>query len=336
MTGTDLLGVGRSIADSDLPLEAARTLAPLARTKRAASCQYHHQVPQCLVIAPSYADLSPLRAVLQELDTGITTTTQLLVGAQLATVSLDMFDFAVAVLPATGPDGAPATTPSAVYLEAGIALGRGLPLIVLVEDADADLPGIGGLASDVWMVAGVKDEASLRLHLSLFSKVLAVRRPPGGADLHAASPPPVLALPPSESIGVRAWRLEDLVLFLLQAAGAQVEEPRRSGRDGGVDAAVLIPGAEHALGPVLIEVKALRGDGLSTAMRQLATFVVERGATLGLVVYDGPHQEQPPRSDLPVLAMQVGELRRQVESGTLGRTLIHARNSFVHGSRRDL
>jgi hypothetical protein len=100
-------------------------------------------VPQCLVIAPNYADLLPLRAVLEDLDTEITTTAQLLVGAQLATVPLDMFDFAVAVLPATGPDGTPATTPSAVYLEAGIALGRGLPLIVLAENPGADLPGIG-------------------------------------------------------------------------------------------------------------------------------------------------------------------------------------------------
>lgn len=270
--------------------------------------------------------------MLEELDTGITTTAQLLVGAQLATVPLDMFDFAVAVLPAAGLDGTPATTASAVYLEAGIALGRGLPLIVLTENADTDLPGIGDLASDVWTVAGVTDEASLRLHLSLFSKVLSTRRPADGSDLRAASPPPVLAVPPSESIGVHPQRLEDLVLSLLQAAGALVEEPRSSGRDGGVDAAVLVPGAERALGPVLIEVKALRGHGLSTAIRQLATFVIERGASLGLVVYDGPHQEQPPLSGLPVLAMQVDELRRQVESGTLGRTLIQARNSFVHGS----
>jgi hypothetical protein len=274
--------------------------------------------------------------VLEELHTGVTTTAQLLVGAQLATVPLDMFDFAVAVLPATGPEGTMVTTPSAVYLEAGIALGRGLPLIVLTENADANLPGIGDLASDVWTVAGVKDEASVRLHLSLFSKVLATRRPGIGTDPRAASPLPVLAVPASEPIGVRARRLEELVLFLLEAAGAMVEEPDSSGRDGGVDAAVLVPGAERALGPVLIEVKALRGHGLSTAMRQLATFVIERGASLGLVVYDGPHQEQPLLSGLPVLGMQVDELRRQVESGTLGRTLIQARNSFVHGLLRDV
>lgn len=290
---------------------------------------------QCLVIAPSYADLLPLRAVLKQLGTEVTTTAQLLVGAQLATVSLEMFDFAVAVLPATRPGGPPATTPSAVYLEAGIALGRGLPLIVLAENAEAELPGVGDLASDVWTVAGVKDEASLRLHLSLFSKVLAIRRPAGGSDLRPASPPPALTVPPGESIGGRAQRFEDLVLSLLQTSGALVEEPRSPGRDGGVDAAVLVPGAERALGPVLIEVT-LRRDRLSGAMRQLATFVIERGASLGLVVYDGPDQELPMLSGLPVLAMQVDELRRQVESGTLGRTLIQARNSFVHGAHRDV
>jgi hypothetical protein len=71
---------------------------------------------------------------------------QLLVGAQLVTVSLDEFSFAVAVLPASGPDGTPATTPATIFLEAAITLGRGVPLIVLAEDANEDLPILGGLA----------------------------------------------------------------------------------------------------------------------------------------------------------------------------------------------
>jgi Domain of unknown function (DUF4158) len=62
-------------------------------------------VPQCLVIAPSYADLTALQAVLAELGITATATTQLLVGAQLTTVPLDEFSFAVAVLPASAPDG---------------------------------------------------------------------------------------------------------------------------------------------------------------------------------------------------------------------------------------
>lgn len=146
---------------------------------RPSSCetQYDRLVPQCLVIAPSYADLSALRTVLAELGVTATATTQLLVGAQLATLPLDEFSFAVTVLPASGPDGTPATTPATIFLEAGIALGRGVPLIVLAEDSDEDLPALGGLASDVWTIAGVKDEASIRLHLTLFTKILETHRP---------------------------------------------------------------------------------------------------------------------------------------------------------------
>ena len=60
-------------------------------------------MPQCLVIAPSFADLSALWTVLAELGITATTTTQLLAGAQLATVPLDEYSFAVAVLPASRP-----------------------------------------------------------------------------------------------------------------------------------------------------------------------------------------------------------------------------------------
>ena len=64
-------------------------------------------MPQCLAIAPSYADLSALRTVLAELGITATATTQLLAGTQLATVPLDEFSFAVAELSAFGPNGTP-------------------------------------------------------------------------------------------------------------------------------------------------------------------------------------------------------------------------------------
>ena len=146
-------------------------------------------MPQCLVIAPSYADLSALRTVLAELDITATATTQLLVGAQLATVPLDEFSFAVAVLPAAGPDGTPTATPATIFLEAGIALGRGVPLIVLAEDPAEDLPVLGGLASNVWTIAGAKDEASIRLHLTLFTKVLETHTPARDSVRHLEQAP---------------------------------------------------------------------------------------------------------------------------------------------------
>ena len=291
-------------------------------------------MPQCLVIAPSYADLSALRTVLAELGVTATTTTQLLVGAQLATVPLDEFSFAVAVLPASGPDGTPATTPATIFLEAGIALGRGVPLIVLAEDPNEDLPVLGGLASNVWTIAGAKDEASIRLHLTLFTKVLETHRP---ARDSLPRPEPSAApsvTPSSETIGRHDQGLQEEVFSLLQASGAKVESEAVSGGGDRVDAAALIPGAESALGPVLIEVKALQGHGLSAAVNQLAAFLARSGAMFGLVVYDGPRQEPGPASGFPIMAMHIDELREHVRHGSLGSTLVYVRNSAVHGLTR--
>jgi len=164
--------------------------------------QYDPTVAQCLLITPSYADLSALRTVLTELDITPTATTQLLVGAQLATVPLEEFSFAVAVLPSSKPGGAP-TTAATIFLEAGIALGRGLPLIFLIEDPNDDLPALGGVASDVWTITGAKDEASIRLHLTLFVKILGIRRPAGGSEPFLEPSQALPATPSTVVIGQR-------------------------------------------------------------------------------------------------------------------------------------
>jgi hypothetical protein len=291
-------------------------------------------VLQCLVIAPSYADLSALRTVLAELGVTATATTRLLVGAQLATVPLDEFSFAVTVLPASGADGTPATTPGAIFLETGIALGRGVPLIVLAEDPNEDLPVLGGLASNVWTIAGAKDEASIRLHLTLFTKVLETQRPARDSvpRMERSAAPSVT--PSTETIGRRGQGLQEEVLSLLQAAGAKVETETVSSGGDRIDAAALIPGAEAALGPILIEVKTLQGRGLSAAVNQLAAFMARSRAMFGLVVYDGPRQEPAPASGFAIAAMHIDELREHVRRGSLGSALIYIRNTAVHGLTR--
>ncbi|HET9898895.1 MAG TPA: hypothetical protein VFQ44_28560 [Streptosporangiaceae bacterium] len=268
--------------------------------------------------------------MLAELGVTPTGTTRLLVGAQLATVPLDEFSFAVAVLPASGPDGTP-VTPATIFLEAGIALGRGMPLIVLAEDPDEDLPGLGGLASDVWTIAGVKDEASIRLHLTLFTKVLEVSRPTRDSMTRLGPPAALSVTPSTETPRRRDQSLQEEVLDLLLACGAKVESETFSSDGDYVDAAALIPGAERALGPVLIEVKALQGRGLSAAVNQLAAFLVRSGAMLGLVVYDGPRQEPGRASGFPIVAMHIDELREHVLRGSLGSTLVYIRNRAAHG-----
>ena len=295
--------------------------------------QYDRLVPQCLVIAPSYADLSALRTVLAELGVTATGTTQLLVGAQLATVPLDEFSFAVAVLPASGPDGTPAT-PATIFLEAGIALGRGMPLIVLAEDPDENLPVLGGLASNVWTIAGAKDVDSIRLHLTLFTKVLEIHSPSRNSVPRLEPSAAPSATPSTETLGRHDQSLLEEVLGLLQAGGAKVESEAVSSGGDRVDAAAIIPGAGPALGPVLIEVKALQGHGLPAAVNQLAAFLARSGAMLGLVVYDGPRQEPGPASGFLIVAMHIDELREQVRRGSLGSTLVQIRNRAAHGFTR--
>jgi hypothetical protein len=282
--------------------------------------------------------------VLAELGITATATTQLLVGAQLATVPLDDFSFAVAVLPTSGPDRTPGT-PATIFLEAGIALGRGVPLIVLAEDPDEDLPALGGLASDVWTIAGAKDEASIRLHLTLFTKILETHRPSRDSvqDWHSdvlivgdgGVGKSKLAMQLSgEAFDRHGQGLQEEVLSLLQASGATVESEAVAGAGDRVDAVALIPGVERVLGPVLIEVKALRGHGLQAAVDQLTTFLGRSGAMFGLIVYDGPRQESGPIRDFPIVAMHIDQLRELVRDGILGSTLVHIRNTAVHGLTR--
>jgi hypothetical protein len=306
-------------------------------------------VPQCLVIAPSYADLSALRAVLTELGITATTTTRLLAGAQLATVPLDEFSFAVAVLSASGPDQTPSAVPATIFLEAGIALGRGLPLIVLAESPDEDLPALGGLASNVWTITGAKDQTSLQLHLTLFTKVLESTRASG---LRLESPtaltvtpsftpigtglelPTALTVTPSfESIGRHGQSLQEEVISLLEAGGAKVEWETGDDR---IDTAALIPGTERVLGPVVIEVKSLQGHGLPQAVKQFAVFLARSRAMFGLVVYDGPRQEAGAPRGFPIMALHLDELRERVRDGSLGSSLVRIRNAAVHGIRDDV
>ncbi|MCM3885048.1 restriction endonuclease [Frankia sp. R82] len=288
------------------------------------------------MIAPNYADLSELRVVAAETELLVTTSTQLLAGAQLVTVPLDDFDFAVAVLPATGADGTPASVPPAIYVELGVVLGRGLPLLVLAENPEDELPGFGGVAGDVWVIAGAIDEASLRLNLDLFDKVTGLRRRTGG---HGPMGKPPVLVPGSALRGqlrAAAGQLEREVFELLKADGALVEEAADLGRDTAVDAAAVLPGVGGALGPVLVQVKALQGRDLSRAVRDLARAVSERGASLGVVVYDGPRQQPRTPADIPIVVLHVDDLRQRVEQHTLGRQLVEARNYFIHGPRGDI
>jgi len=93
------------------------------------------------VISPSRLDLSILRAVLTEHAVDIESTSDVGAGVTLADASLAEYDFAVAVIPADHQRDA---SMSAIYVEIGVAVGRGLPLLVIAERSIPPLPALAG------------------------------------------------------------------------------------------------------------------------------------------------------------------------------------------------
>ena len=115
-------------------------------------------------MSPSGLDLSVLRTVLTDHAVDIDPTSDVGAGAALAGVSLAQYDFAVAVIPADH-ERHEASLP-AIYIEIGVAVARGLPLIVI---AGTSIPASPALASATTIVmTELGNEEALRLHLGVF------------------------------------------------------------------------------------------------------------------------------------------------------------------------
>lgn len=286
------------------------------------------------MLALGDADLSALRTVLGELGAEVTITRDLLAGGQLATVPLDRFDYAVAVLPGPGPGSEPRSARLAIYFTAGLLQGRGLPLFVIAEDSADEFRSISGRAPDL---EGTYDTDTLRLHLSLFAEVAPLKK-----RLTITWTP--LSEPGTRrervfDKAVRGFQLEQEVFDRLRESGSLVVERERL-TDIGADAAMVIPGTEQSLGTVLVMVKSTADlRHLQDATRKLSTAVSVRRASLGILIYGG----EPNRTtqehlasrllmdDVPVVPMSIDRFRRENDTGSLGRTLIAHRNAFVHG-----
>lgn len=115
-------------------------------------------------MSPSGLDLSVLRAVLTDHAVRIDPTSDVGAGVALAGVSLAPYDFAVAVIPADH-ERHEASLP-AIYIEIGVAVARGLPLIVIAGRAVPASPALAGATAIVMTELG--NEQALRLHLGVF------------------------------------------------------------------------------------------------------------------------------------------------------------------------
>jgi hypothetical protein len=289
-------------------------------------------------MSPSGLDLSVLRAVLTDHVVDIDPTSDVGAGAALAGVPLAPYDFAVAVIPADH-QRREASLP-AIYIEIGVTVAHGLPLIVIAGTSIPASPALASAATIVTTELG--NEQALRLHLGVFLRqIQTAPRPDQPARLPASPAPSVSAafLMRLQAVrespgGLRGAEFERLVGDLLREAGAQAEERSPWEPDSGADIAAFIPGEEQRLGAVVIQVKSgtLTSHALRATQHELSAYVLKAGVRLGLLVYD---QIAPGASKVPpapqVFSLGIDQLLAELETKPLSTVLTQARNRAAHG-----
>jgi hypothetical protein len=225
-----------------------------------------------------------------------------------------------------------------ILVELGIALGRGLPLLVLQGDDPAPLPVQLEEVSSAR--TNLQNAEALRFHLELFLRRASART--------FIKPPP----PEPQRVDVEELRrtLDELrrsppqtrgqnyelwVAHLFRLAGADVVEPR-SPEDRGFDLAVALPGVSAEPGPLLVEVKvSARSLDLAGAASRLQELVLRERAGLGLLLFDDRRLDHGLRVRVVpgVVAMGLDELLSSLDryDGSLTRVLYTARSESVHG-----
>jgi hypothetical protein len=233
------------------------------------------------------------------------------------------------------------STPPAMYVDIGVAIGSGMPTLVIVEPprvADSVLAPL----HVVQVPLGSAPALSLQVKSFLKSmgqtrpQLIDQRRP--DADMLQAIKQELGAL--SEvargDINSAYQRFEGIAVRLLEAAGALTEGASHGG-DQGFDIAAWVPGTEAVLpGPLLIEIKLVRGSILGRQFDQLQNAVARRNASFGLLLYY-PLSGQPvrlPSGHWPmVMAFEMGDLLKSLTGRSLAQVILNSRNALVHGRK---
>jgi hypothetical protein len=210
-----------------------------------------------------------------------------------------------------------------VALRAGRAVGQGYPVFLIVPPP---LPRPADLQGVVVAQAPLDNYDALRLHLWAFISTL-----PGRAHLEipqaAERPTDFNATSVLEQLyaidekgGSAALQVERLISALLSQVGAElVENPERDEGRAAVDLAVMPSRSSGEI--LLVEIKAgrLAEAILDGAERQLQQSVLDRHASLGLVLYHdfaGEHWPSPRTIPL-IIRMSVRELVAGLQTNTL-------------------
>lgn len=221
-----------------------------------------------------------------------------------------------------------------VFLDIGFARALEQPLLIL-----SDEPTFSELLPDVTVIlGGLQNSSAIKFHLDTFLE--SVRRPldegmlPVGiqamsTDWAHRELRDVRAI---QHVAARAQLFEQLVEHLLRSAGAKVFAHDRYGR-GQFDFAASVPGTDFGTGPIAVECKTVETpQALANAARKLQNAVIERGAALGVLIFDDAALASPSRvKPVPmVVLIGIDELMRGVQTKSLGLVLSDARNRAVH------
>lgn len=220
----------------------------------------------------------------------------------------------------------------AVSVEIGIALERGLP-ILLVSKSGLSHSFLAGLPR----VDYANDEDLLATQLELLLQAIAEGSPREGFSRGTAAPAKALHST-SSNTAARAQALEQQVGALLQAKGAEMlDQPEYARGTGRPDFTVFFPGSSLELGVVLVEVKAIpsrvasQGEVrriVTEAARLLSQRVLASRSGLGLLVYEGDAVVVPPTP--MTVSMSMDQLQQRLASWSLDQVLRRARNEAIH------
>ncbi len=237
-----------------------------------------------------------------------------------------------------------------VAFEAGLTIGLGKPVLVLVTGAELPFDLLQNL--QVVRVAGgdlapaERDIARFVRHVR--PKVGATLRPPSSApSLHWAAAE-LTRIRESKGSAQREKKLVDLVARVFETSGSEVlREGQEDDARPRIDLLVWSdPLVAELGGPLIVECKYYGGGSGSVlvnarhAFRQLAGYVEQSSARLGLLIFDHdrPTELSLSEQETPeALAFSVGDLVTAVAANALGDEIRRrrARAARLRGTRGD-
>lgn len=287
---------------------------------------------RCAVAAPAKADLRALYRTLDASGVEIVPTSELGAGAALAQSPLETLDCAIAVIPPTYDERSGGFI--AVYVEIGILVGRGLPLMIIASPPNPPSPALANIRS---VYTDLENQEALDFQVNLF--LASIPASPVSTSARRAAPKVNLKQYREyfqslrgPNVHSRAKQFEQGVEDLLRDCGAVVEA--RRGADSSVDIAAYLPGYEQSLGPFVVEVKSnvLGPKQYWDALTKLSAYVLNSRSGLGVLIYDSLTDDASKVGIVPlVMSLGVDDLLSQLEEDRLGQVLQSARNRAIHG-----